>query len=109
MSSAKASGSSLNLSLQFVSRDERAYRTLSGFSNFVLAARHRSSFASRIATSGDVDDVIVADERKSAQKDDFGDATFGGNSAAKAGCSLVNGVGVVVGGTRIDFSRFVVA
>jgi len=61
MSSAKAAGSSLNLSLQFFSKDVIASRTLLGFSSLVLAARHRSFFASWISTS-DAADVVV-DER----------------------------------------------
>ena len=63
----------MNLSLQFVSSDDNASRTLSGLSNFVSAARHNSSFASRIATSGDDDFIVVVDERRSAEDDDDDD------------------------------------
>ena len=47
----KAAGSSLNLALQFFSRHSRAFRTVSGFSSLVSAARVRIDLASDTSVS----------------------------------------------------------
>lgn len=94
----KAAGSSLNFVLQFFSRHSSAFRTVSGFSSLVSAARERICLAWVISVSGFVATVV---DRNFAEEDGLGrDGMLACGRTVNATAHWVN--------ARIAMDRFMV-
>lgn len=83
----KAAGSSLNFALQLRSRHSRAFRTLSGSSSLVVAARVRICLASVISVSGLAATVDLRDDDEYGLVDRVGRLARGTLVKATAYCA----------------------